>query len=110
MQIPEAYFEAERVDLCLLFDLRQEPELHSRLTTALHGRYHHGSTMLSPLEQLGTLQSKHVSVDFQELIGREASVLTEKFPLLICNPHNPVYRGLHMCQRNGGSDEIISRR
>jgi len=102
VQIPESYFDAKPVDFCLLFDLYQEPGLHSLLTTRLRGE-DYGLPELKSLEELDTSTSKHILVDFHLLVDQ--ALITE-FHVPICNPHNPAYRGIHMCQRKHRSDEI----
>lgn len=104
VQIPEAYFKSERVDFCLLFDLYQESDLHSRLTTRLRGE-NYDSAPFSIFEQPDN-SKRHLFVDFRMLVEHSLSDSDKVFHIPICNPRNHAYRGLHMCQRKNQRDEI----
>ena len=103
LELPEAYFDGKKVDICLLFDL-QDPSVHNLLTASTsdcRGQVIHSTPDLRV--NAFKVNAQHICMDFHDL----SNVTATWRRLHLCRPDNPFYAGLHMCQRdNSQSDEI----
>ena len=107
LEIPEAFMSSQRVDFCLMYDFRDDDAL-SRLI-ARH------TVCASSLRVINLLTSPHdrvtksVRLDFSDLAS---DVLRLQYQgsgedsVLLCNPENPTYQVLHMCQHDEPKDEM----
>merc|ERR1712216_1106058 len=104
VQIPSSYYQGEPVDVCLLFDL-QHPSLHGQLVTHLSTSCGEQKLIIDSLQDVVASKDQHTCVAYEALI---ANHVPNHMRIPLCNPRNPKYAGLRMCQRSDMTHEMRS--